>query len=108
MIGVLPGQIVTEALEERPRVAGGEACADPERDLAKIAVIERHLGTGRIGLGFVHGLGLRRGAIASTVAHDAHNVVVAGVDDDASPTLIPTKATPLAVPMTVTRASVAA
>ena len=82
VIGVLPGQIVTEALAEKPLVVDGSACAEPERDLAKIAVIERHLGTGRIGLGFVRGLGLRRGAIASTVAHDAHNIVVAGVDDD--------------------------
>jgi adenine deaminase len=81
VIGVLPDQIVTEALAMRPRVVDGAACADPDRDLAKIAVIERHLGTGRIGLGFVRGLGLRRGAIASTVAHDAHNIVVAGVDD---------------------------
>jgi adenine deaminase len=81
VIGIVPGQIVTEALSEPPRVVAGEACADPERDLAKIAVVERHLGTGRIGLGFVRGLGLRRGAIASTVAHDAHNIVVAGVDD---------------------------
>jgi adenine deaminase len=82
VIGVLPGQIVTEALAEEPRVVDGAACADPDRDLAKIAVIERHLGTGRIGLGFVRGLGLQRGAIDSTVAHDAHNIVVAGVDDD--------------------------
>ena len=82
VIGVLPGQIVTEALAEEPRVVDGAACADPDRDLAKIAVIERHLGTGRIGLGFVRGLGLQRGAIASTVAHDAHNIVVAGVEDD--------------------------
>jgi adenine deaminase len=82
VIGVLPGQIVTEALAEEPRVVDGAACADPDRDLAKIAVIERHLGTGRIGLGFVRGVGLQRGAIASTVAHDAHNIVVAGVDDD--------------------------
>jgi adenine deaminase len=82
VIGVRPGQIVTDALVMAPRVADGAAFADPERDLAKIAVIERHLGTGRIGLGFIHGLGLRRGAIASSVAHDAHNVVVAGADDD--------------------------
>ena len=82
VIGVLPGQIVTESLRERPHVVDGAALADPDRDLAKIAVIERHLGTGRIGIGFVRGLGLRRGAIASTVAHDAHNIVVAGVDDD--------------------------
>ncbi|HEY3765258.1 MAG TPA: adenine deaminase [Gaiellales bacterium] len=81
VIGVLPGQIVTESLVDRPLLADGAAWADPDRDIAKIAVIERHLGTGRIGVGFVRGLGLRRGAIASTVAHDAHNIVVAGVDD---------------------------
>jgi adenine deaminase len=55
--------------------------ADPSRDLAKIAVVERHRQTGRIGLGFVSGFGLQRGALASTHAHDAHNVVVVGVDD---------------------------
>jgi adenine deaminase len=55
--------------------------ADAARDLAKIAVIERHLGTGRIGLGFVRGSGLQRGALASTVAHDAHNIVVVGLHD---------------------------
>ena len=60
----------------------GFAMADTSRDLAKIAVVERHLGTGRIGLGFVRGFGLERGAIASTIAHDAHNIVVVGVEDD--------------------------
>ncbi|HEU6444311.1 MAG TPA: adenine deaminase C-terminal domain-containing protein, partial [Gaiellaceae bacterium] len=64
------------------RVEGGRALSDPGRDLLKIAVVERHLGTGRIGLGFVRGFGLRSGALASTVAHDAHNVVVVGVKDD--------------------------
>ncbi len=81
VIGLVPGQIVTEELAEEPRVEKGLAEADPGRDLAKIAVIERHLGTGRVGLGFVRGFGLRRGALASTVAHDAHNIVVVGVDD---------------------------
>jgi adenine deaminase len=81
VIGIVPGQIVTESLSETPAVAGGAVVADPERDLAKIAVVERHLGTGRIGLGLVRGVGLRAGAIASTVAHDAHNIVCAGVDD---------------------------
>jgi adenine deaminase len=81
VIGLVPGQIVTEALEEEPRVEEGMAVADPTRDIAKIAVIERHLGTGRIGLGFVKGFGLERGAMASTIAHDAHNIVVVGVDD---------------------------
>ena len=82
VIGIVPDQIVTEALVEEPRVERGLAVADPERDLVKIAVVERHLGTGRVGLGFVRGLGLRSGALASTVAHDAHNVVVVGVKDD--------------------------
>jgi adenine deaminase len=77
VIGLVPGQIVTEAPVEE--LADGTA--DPERDLAKIAVVERHLGTGRIGLGFVRGFGLARGAFASTFSHDAHNVVVVGVTD---------------------------
>ncbi len=82
VIGLVPEQVVTESLVERPTVEGSLAVADPERDLAKIAVVERHLATGRVGLGFVRGSGLRRGALASTVAHDAHNVVVLGVSDD--------------------------
>jgi adenine deaminase len=55
--------------------------ADPARDLLKMAVVERHHGTGNVGLGFVEGIGLTRGAIASTVAHDHHNLVVIGADD---------------------------
>jgi adenine deaminase len=82
VIGIVPDQIVTESLSDEPRVAGAKAVSDPERDLLKIAVVERHLGTGRVGLGFVRGFGLRSGAIASTVAHDAHNLVVVGVKDD--------------------------
>jgi adenine deaminase len=81
VIGLVPDQVVTEALEEEPATETGLAVADAGRDLAKIAVIERHLGTGRIGLGFVRGSGLRRGALASTVAHDAHNILVVGMDD---------------------------
>jgi adenine deaminase len=81
VIGLVPDQVVTEHLLEEPASADGAAVADPRRDLAKIAVIERHLGTGRVGRGFVRGSGLRRGALASTVAHDAHNIVVVGVDD---------------------------
>ena len=81
VIGVRPGEIVTRALVAEPEIRDGVALADPGRDLAKVAVIERHRGTGRIGLGFVRGFGLRRGALASTHAHDAHNLVVVGVDD---------------------------
>ena len=58
------------------------AVADPERDILKLAVIERHGRSGHVGLGFVQGLGLRRGAIAGSVGHDAHNLTVAGCDDD--------------------------
>jgi adenine deaminase len=82
VIGLVTDQVVTENLVEEPTVTEGAAVADPARDHAKIAVIERHLGTGRIGLGFVGRSGLRRGALASTVAHDAHNIVVVGMSDE--------------------------
>ena len=81
VIGVEPDTIVTRTLVDEPSLRDGVAIADPARDLAKIAVIERHRGTGRIGLGFVRGFGLQRGALASSHAHDAHNLVVVGVDD---------------------------
>ena len=81
VIELIPYQIVTGSAAEELHRRDGYAVADPSRDLAKVAVIERHLGTGRIGLGFVRGFGLQRGALASTVAHDAHNIVVVGVDD---------------------------
>jgi adenine deaminase len=83
VIGLCPGQILTRSLVAEPTVVDGFAVADPGRDLAKIVVFERHLETGRIGRGFVHGFGLERGAFASTVAHDAHNLVVVGVEDAA-------------------------
>ena len=82
VIGLVEDQVVTKELVEEPTVVEGHAVSDPGRDLAKIAVIERHHGTGRIGLGFVRGFGLQSGALASTVAHDAHNIVVVGVDDN--------------------------
>ncbi|HEY4025267.1 MAG TPA: adenine deaminase [Candidatus Dormibacteraeota bacterium] len=81
VIRVIPGQLLTGAEVMHGRVRHGSLEADPERDVAKVAVVERHHGTGRIGVGFVTGTGLRRGAFASTVAHDAHNIVVVGTDD---------------------------
>jgi adenine deaminase len=81
VIDVIPRQIVTRAGEAAARIADGVAVADPERDLLKLAVIERHSGSGRVGLGFIRGFGLRRGALASTVAHDAHNLIVVGAND---------------------------
>jgi adenine deaminase len=81
VIGVEAGNVVTRGLVDEPTRRGGEAVADPSRDLAKIVVIERHKQTGRMGRGFVRGFGLRRGALASSQAHDAHNIVMVGVDD---------------------------
>ncbi len=81
-IGLVPDQVVTTSLVCEPTVVDGAAVSDPGQDLAKIAVVERHLATGRIGLGFVSGSGLLRGALASTVAHDAHNLVAIGMTDD--------------------------
>jgi adenine deaminase len=82
VIGVVPDQIVTEAQVEEPTVVDGHAVPDAARDLALIAVVERHLGTGRIGRGFVRGFGLRAGALASTIAHDAHNIVSVGMSPE--------------------------
>jgi adenine deaminase len=81
VIRVIPSQLLTGTEVVQPSVRDGAIVADPGRDLAKIAVLERHHATGRIGLGFATNIGLKRGAYASTVAHDAHNVVVIGVDD---------------------------
>ena len=81
VIGLVPDQVVTESLVEAPTVRDGEAAADADRNLAKIAVLERHLGTGRMGIGLVRGFGLKRGALGSSVAHDAHNLVVVGMND---------------------------
>jgi len=81
VIEIIPEQLLTRVRIEAPLKENGVAVADPARDLAKIAVVERHNATGRVGMGFVTGFGLRRGAFASTVAHDAHNMVIVGVND---------------------------
>ncbi|XOF35124.1 MAG: adenine deaminase [Candidatus Electrothrix sp. YB6] len=77
------GQIVTGQCLLEPKIREGYLVADVKRDILKIAVIERHHGTHRIGIGFVRGLGLQQGAIGSTVAHDSHNLIVVGTDDAA-------------------------
>ena len=82
VIGVIPEQIVTEDLRLEPTTENGYVVSDPARDLLKMAVVERHHGTGNVGLGLVKGVGLKRGAIASSVAHDSHNIVVIGASDD--------------------------
>jgi adenine deaminase len=81
VIGILPDQLITENRVLEIASAAGVAMPDQERDIAKIAVIERHMASGRVGKGFVQGLGIRRGAIASTIAHDHHNLIVAGTDN---------------------------
>ncbi|MCM8748871.1 adenine deaminase [Thermomicrobiaceae bacterium CFH 74404] len=81
-VGAIPGQIVTRKLEVEPKVVNGLAVADPERDLLKLVVVERHRATGRVGVGLVQGFGLERGALASSIAHDAHNIVAVGVSDE--------------------------
>ena len=81
VIELVPDQILTGAATEMPLLLDGVAVADPARDLAKIAVVERHHATGRVGCGFVRGFGLREGAFASTIAHDAHNLIVVGTSD---------------------------
>lgn len=80
-IGLVPDQVVTDGLSEEVKVEDGLAVADVEQDILKIAVIERHQGTGNTGLGFVRGFGLKQGAIASSVAHDSHNIIVVGTND---------------------------
>lgn len=81
VIDIIPGQIVTRQSIAAAPVVEGRVVSDPDRDLLKMAVVERHRGTGRTGIGFVRGMGLRRGAIASSVAHDAHNIIVVGATD---------------------------
>ena len=88
VIGLVPGQIVTEQLVERLPAHDGFLKADRDRGMAKLAVIERHQGTGNIGLGFVQGFGPLDGALACTVAHDHHNLIVVGCDDESMRTAV--------------------
>jgi adenine deaminase len=81
VIEIVPHQIVTKEILETPKVSDGQIVSDIERDILKLVVVERHRATGNVGVGFVRGFGLKRGALGSTVAHDAHNVVVVGVAD---------------------------
>jgi adenine deaminase len=82
VIGSLPDQLVTEERLLPVTEVAGLAVADPTRDVLKMAVIERHHACGTVGLGFIQGIGLRRGAMGGTVAHDHHNLVLIGADDE--------------------------
>jgi len=81
IIEVIPDQIVTGRLEEAPTVEGDSVVADPDRDLAKLVVVERHQATGNIGRAIVRGTGLKRGALASSIGHDSHNIIAVGMSD---------------------------
>jgi adenine deaminase len=82
VIGLVPSQIITRQLVLNAKIEGGRIVSDVENDVLKVAVVERHKKTGNIGLGFVKGFGLKEGAIASSVAHDSHNIIVIGTNDE--------------------------
>ena len=82
VIGLVPYQIVTNKAALSVKRVDGCAVSDVENDILKLAVLERHHATGNIGLGLVKGFGLKRGALASTVGHDSHNLIVIGTNDE--------------------------
>jgi adenine deaminase len=82
VMDIVPDQIITGQRIMEAMIWQGKAVADISRDMLKIAVVERHTGSGNVGKGFVRGFGLKRGAIASSVAHDSHNIIVVGTNDD--------------------------
>ncbi len=81
VIEIVPHQIITKTVVVTPKIENGQIAPDVKRDILKMVVVERHRATGNVGVGFVRGFKLKRGAIGSTVAHDAHNVIVAGTND---------------------------
>jgi len=82
VIELVPGQIVTKKRYLKVKTVDGQVIPDTERDILKMVVVERHRATGNIGLGMVTGFGLKKGALASSVAHDSHNIVVVGTSDE--------------------------
>ncbi len=81
VIEIVPGQIITRKRWEEVTVSNGYVMPDTVRDILKLAVVERHHATGNIGLGLVKGFGIKKGALASTVAHDSHNIIAVGTND---------------------------
>lgn len=82
VIGIVPHQIITRSLQLWPKIRDGWVVSDADRDILKIAVVERHKATGNVGLGLVQGFGLAIGALATSVAHDSHNIAAVGVSDE--------------------------
>jgi len=81
VIEIIPGQIITKKRIEKVKVVNGEVMPDLDRDILKLAVVERHKASGNVGLGLVKGFGLKRGALASSIAHDSHNIIAVGTND---------------------------
>jgi adenine deaminase len=81
VIEIVPGQIVTKKAVEKMQVVDGAVMPDAERDILKLVVVERHRASGNVGVGLVKGFGLKKGALASSVAHDSHNIIAVGADD---------------------------
>ncbi|MFN8450351.1 MAG: adenine deaminase [Anaerolineae bacterium] len=88
VIGGTDTQVVTPSLVDDPKIVDGEAVSDPARDILKMVVVERHRANGNVGKAFIRGFGLKRGALAGSVAHDHHNLVVIGADDASMQTAI--------------------
>jgi len=82
VIEIVPGQIITKKKVEKVKIVDGVVMPDVDRDILKLAVVERHKATGNIGLGLVTGFGLKRGALASSIAHDSHNIIAVGTNDE--------------------------
>ncbi|MCX7785384.1 MAG: adenine deaminase [candidate division WOR-3 bacterium] len=82
VIKIIPNQIITEMWLTNPKIIKKEVVPDFERDILKLVVCERHKKTGNIGVGFVSGFGLKKGALASSVSHDSHNIIAVGTNDD--------------------------
>jgi len=82
IIEIVPGQIITKKRTEKIKAAHGAITPDTGRDILKLVVVERHKATGNIGLGLVTGFGLKKGALASSIAHDSHNIIAVGTNDE--------------------------
>ena len=82
IIDILPGGVVTKKSTAEIKIdSDGEFIFEEEKDIVKVAVIERHKNTGNVGVGFLRGYGLKEGAVALSIAHDSHNIIAVGVDD---------------------------
>ena len=81
VIEIVPNQILTKSITDKPTIEDAAVIADPRRGLLKLVVVERHHETGAIGLGLVKGFGIKQGALASSIAHDSHNIIAVGTNE---------------------------